>query len=324
MSASSAPRPWRQAVLRTVVGTSLAVGLAGCTVATSASGTSSSVAVSASPSAAPVAAARAGATVVVTVPQLGSPAPSALSSSSRPVRSSSRVGSTSPDIHPTLTGPSPDTRSVATTAMTTTRAPSTSAAQATTTATTTTASTATATAATLAPATLSVKLANCPSCTVLGTHAGVTSTLGAALVATGAGKAALLALRADGSVAGVGNVVYGTTFPTQAGGQLACDSRSRCIVIAQQSDGTAIASAYQVSAQGVWSEVTGEPGIASVTGKAQTLTVDGDVGVAVQDEADGTTVWLVYVWQGDGYGVTGCTAAATPDPNALSMDDCLS
>ena len=159
---------------------------------------------------------------------------------------------------------------------------------------------------------------------MLGTHAGVTSTFGAALVATGAGRAALLALRADGSVAGVGNVVYGTTFPTQAGGQLACDSGSRCIVIAQQSDGTAIASAYQVSAQGVWSEVTGQPGIASVTGKAQTLAVDGGVGVAVQDEADGSTAWLVYVWQGDGYGVTGCTAAATPDPNHLSMDACLS
>lgn len=320
MSAFSAPRPWLQAVLRTVVGTSLAIGLAGCTVATSASGTSSSAAVSVSPSAGPVAAARAGATVVVTVPQLGSPA---LSSPSSPAGSSSRAGTaTSPIVRPTLSGSAVDSRSAATTAIT--RAPSTSTAQATTTASITTASTSATATATLAPATLSVKLANCPSCTVLGTHAGVTSTLGAALVATGAGKAALLALRADGSVAGVGNVVYGTTFPTQAGGQLACDSGSRCIVIAQQSDGTAIASAYQVSAQGVWSEVTGEPGIASVTAKAQTLTVDGDVGVAVQDEADGTTVWLVYVWQGDGYGVTGCTAAATPDPKALSMDACLS
>lgn len=188
----------------------------------------------------------------------------------------------------------------------------------------TTAGTTSSTTATSAPATLSVKLANCPTCTVLGTHAGVTSTLGAALVATGAGRAALLALRADGSVAGVGNVVYGTTFPTQAGGQLACDSAGRCIVIAQQGDGTAIASAYQVSAGGVWSEVTGQPGITSVTGKALTLNVGSEVGVAVQDEADGTTAWLVYVWQGDGYGVTGCTTAATPDPNHLSMDACLS
>lgn len=159
---------------------------------------------------------------------------------------------------------------------------------------------------------------------MLGTHAAVTSTLGAALVATGNGPAALLALRADGSVAGVGNVVYGTTFPTQAGGQLACDGGSHCIVIAQQSDGTAIASAYQVSAQGVWSEVTGQPGIVSVTSKAMTLAVDDGVGVAVQDEADGTTSWLVYVWQGDGYGVTGCTTAVTPDPDHLSMDACLS
>lgn len=159
---------------------------------------------------------------------------------------------------------------------------------------------------------------------MLGTHAGVTSTLGAALVGTGTGRAALLALRADGTVAGVGNVVYGSTFPTQAQGRLACDSGSRCIVIAQQADGTAIASAYRVSAQGVWSEVTGQPGIASVTAKAQTVSVGGGVGVAVQDEADGSTVWTVYAWDGDGYSVKGCTAAATPDPDALTMDACLS
>lgn len=159
---------------------------------------------------------------------------------------------------------------------------------------------------------------------MLGTHAGVTTTLGAALVSTGPGRAALLALRADGSVAGVGNVVYGTTFPTQSAGQLACDSSSRCMVIAEQADGTAIASAYRVSTAGVWSEVTGQPGIASVTSKAQTLAVGGGVGVAVQDQADGSTVWIVYGWEGDGYGVKGCTTAATPDPKALTMDACLS
>jgi hypothetical protein len=159
---------------------------------------------------------------------------------------------------------------------------------------------------------------------VLATHAGVTSTLAAALVATGPGHAALLALRVDGSVAGVGNVVYGRTFPTPPGGQLACDSGGRCIVIAQQSDGTAVASVYQVNSQGVWSEVTGQPGIASVTGKAQTLAVDGGIGVAVQDQADGTTVWIVYGWEGDGYGLKGCTAAAIPDQHALTMDACLS
>lgn len=159
---------------------------------------------------------------------------------------------------------------------------------------------------------------------MLATHAGVTSTLGAALVATGPGHAALLALRGDGSVAGLANVLYGSTFPSPPGGQLGCDTSGRCIVVAQQSDGAAIASAYRVSAAGVWSEVTGQPGIASVTAKAQTLPVGGGVGVAVQDSADGTTVWVVYGWAGDGYAVKGCTTAATPDQKPLTMTACLS
>ncbi len=171
---------------------------------------------------------------------------------------------------------------------------------------------------------MSVTLANCPGCTVLATHAAVTSTLGAALVATGQGRAALLALRGDGGVAGAANLTYGTSFPTPAGGQLGCDTNGRCIVIAKQTDGTAIASAYQVSAAGTWADVTGQPGITSATAEARTLTVGDGVGVAVQDQADGSTVWIVYGWDGDGYAVKGCTAAAEPDVNALSMTSCLS
>ncbi len=285
----------------------LAAGLSGCTISTPAAGTAASTSVASSFKVA----APAGATVVVTVPQLAQ--------ASSPM--SSVAGSPVSTMDSTTAGPTSDGGSASSPAgslpppalLTSTPAQTTS----------TTAPTTSSTSAS-APATLSVKLANCPSCTVLGTHAGVTSNLGAALVATGPGRAALLALRADGSVAGVGNVVYGTTFPTQNEGQLACDSGSRCIVVAQQSDGTAIASAYQVSAAGVWSEVTGQPGIASVTGKAETLVVGGGMGVAVQDEADGTTVWIVYGWDGDRYGVKGCTTATTPDPKALTMDTCLS
>ena len=309
MSAPPAPRSRRSAALRIVVAALLGLGLAGCTVATSASG--STAAGTASPST-PVAAAARGATVVVTVPQLATVSSSA--QSGPPSSSSVSAPTTS------KTAPSTRTSTAASSTRTSTavRTPKPVSTAAPTSPTVPTAS------STPAAPTLSVKPANCPACTVLGTHAGVTSTLGAALVATGSGRAVLLALRTDGSVAGVGNVVYGTTFPTQAGGQLACDSSGRCIVIAQQSDGTAIASAYQVSARGVWSEVTGQPGIASVTAKAETLSVGGGVGVAVQDEADGSTVWIVYSWQGDGYGVKGCTAAATPDPDALTMDACLS
>ena len=167
-------------------------------------------------------------------------------------------------------------------------------------------------------------LANCPGCTVLATHAGVTSTLGAALVATAQGRAALLAFRGDGSVAGGANVTYGSSFPTPPGGQLGCDSNGRCIVIAQQDNGTAIASAYQLSAAGTWADVTGQPGIASATADARTLTVGDGVGVAVQDQADGSTVWIVYGWDGGGYRVMGCTAATSPIADVLSMSSCLS
>jgi hypothetical protein len=179
-------------------------------------------------------------------------------------------------------------------------------------------------APTTAVSTMNVTLANCPGCTVLATHAAVTSTLGAALVATAQGRAALLSLRGDGSVAGAANVAYGTSFPTPPGGQLGCDSSGRCIVIAKQDDGTAIAAAYQVSALGTWADVTGQPGITSVTSVAKTLRVGSGIGVAVQDQADGSTVWIVYGWDGSGFSVKGCTAAATPDPNALSMMSCLS
>jgi len=160
---------------------------------------------------------------------------------------------------------------------------------------------------------------------VLGAHAGITSSLGAALVATGPGHAALLALRADGSVAGAANVLYGTSFPSPPGGELACDSGGRCIVIAKATDGTAVASAYQLSAAGGWADVTGqEGGIVSATADARTVTVAGKVAVAVQERADGSTVWTVYAWDGAGYSVIGCTTADSIAPASLSMSSCLS
>lgn len=332
MSAARPPR--RSPVAGIVVTGVLGLTLLGCTVPSATSGTSSSLVRSASVSAA---AAPAGATIVVTVPNLpalssvaaASPTGGTRSPATTAARSSTAGGSKSgAGITPTsrkAPASIPATPTVGRTAVRSspsaiaisTPVPSTATSAAT--------STATSKAASAGPstATLNVKIANCPTCTVLATHAGVTSTLGAALVATGPGRAALLALRADGSVAGVGNVVYGTVFPSPPGGQLACGG-GRCVVIAQQSNGTAIASAYQVSAQGVWAEVTGLPGIASVTSRALTVPVGGDVDVAVQDQSDGTTVWTVYAWQGDGYGVKGCTAAPTPDPGALTMDACLS
>ena len=123
---------------------------------------------------------------------------------------------------------------------------------------------------------------------------------------------------------GAANLTYGSSFPTPPGGQLGCDSNGRCIVIAKQDDGTAMASAYQVNAAGTWADVTGQPGITSATSDARTLPVGDGIGVAVQDQADGSTVWIVYGWDGGGYAVKGCTAAPTPDGAALSMSSCLS
>jgi hypothetical protein len=281
-----------------------------------------------------IAAPSAGASIVVTVPDLGAVASASVPAAGVPgvAAGSGAVGSgvsgTKPAVLPPRTTPGP-TSSGAATAAAPTRGTSTSVPVPPTqpadqTRTAATASSSSITPPTTAVSTMNVTLANCPRCTVLATHAAVTSTLGAALVATAQGRAALLSLRGDGSVAGAANVAYGTSFPTPPGGQLGCDASGRCIVIAQQTNGTAIAAAYRVSAQGTWVDVTGQPGISSVTSEARTLTVAGGVGVAVQDKADGSTVWIVYGWDGNGYSVKGCTAAATPDPNALTMMSCLS
>lgn len=297
----------------------LALMLVGCTAGSSTS------AVSATPvSSEAVAAPVAGAGVVVTVPDLASsgpavpglPAPAShapRSVTAKPAPRSSAVGSTM------LAPRAPSATSVLNSSVSSSSVSLSSvslssvAGQ----------PTVTAAPATSVPTTFEVTLANCAACTVLATHAAVTQTLGAALVATGPGHAALLSIKRDGGVGGAVNLLYGSTFPTPPGGQLACDSGGRCIVIAQQADGTAIASAYQVSAAGAWTDVTGRP-ITSATAIAQTLAVGDGVGVAVQDQADGSTVWTVYTWDGHGYSVKGCTAASTPAVNTLSITSCLS
>jgi hypothetical protein len=298
----------------------LALCLTGCTIGSAASSTTTSAVLSSRAAAAP----SAGEALVVTIPELGpvAAAPSRSSHRSTP----SRLASATTSV--------PATRPASPTAVRATRPAAPTSARSTTAAPThpkvtaspssAPSSIATVSSAPTAVATMQVTLANCPGCTVLATHASVTSTLGAALVATGAGRAALLALRGDGSVAGAANVTYGASFATPPGGQLGCDSNGRCIVIAKQADGTAIASAYQVGAGGSWVDVTGQAGISSATADARTLPVGPGVGVAVQDKADGSTVWIVYGWDGDGYSVTGCTAAATPGTAGLSMSACLS
>ena len=305
----SAGRTWVRGLL---VGGALVAVLTACTLPTS---TTSSNGAAISPSAAAIAAPAAGASIVVTVPDLGAAQTSA-------VPASSGASSGPAVVPPSASGPrSSGSSSVAAapTPVVSAVAPASTPAPVVTQ--TTTSSVA---APTTVISTMNVQLATCSGCTVLATHAAVTSTLGAVEVATSQGRAALLAIRGDGSVAGAANITYGTTFPTPPGGELGCDTNGRCIVIAAQADGTAVAAAYQVNAQGTWSDVTAEGGIASVTAKAMTLPVGNGIGVAVQDQADGSTVWIVYEWDGTSYAVKGCTAAAIPDPNALAMSNCLS
>ncbi len=315
------------------------VACAGCTTGTAATGTpGSTTTTSGRPVGGPGAAVVPGATMVVTVPDLPTAGLSSAAPPTTPVNSTpaventavtsstqrggqtrtstTKAATTSTAATSTSTGPARSSavgKSAAATGIGGTRITSTSAGAPTPASTTA-----------VKPATFTVSVAGCSTCTVLGTHAGVTMTLGAALVATGPGHAALVAVRADGSVAGVTNMLYGTTFPSPPGGEVACDSGGRCIVVAQQSDGRAIAAAYRVAADGNWTDLTGGSGFPSATDTAITLTVGGAVGFAVQDEVDGTRVWTVYGWGSDGYTVQGCSMAAVPDPTALSMTSCLS
>jgi hypothetical protein len=172
---------------------------------------------------------------------------------------------------------------------------------------------------------LNVTLTNCDGCTVLATHRGVTGDLSAALVGTGSGRAVLLSVAADGRVAGVIGVPYGAAFDPPAGGVLPC-AQSRCVVQGRQSDGRAILSAFELTGTGAWRDVSGDDAFPSATEQAAVIDLDGDIAIAVQDQANGAAVWMLYTWGGDRYSVVGC-AADGPAPTSVgdvSPGVCLS
>ncbi|GGL90203.1 hypothetical protein [Nakamurella endophytica] len=172
---------------------------------------------------------------------------------------------------------------------------------------------------------MAVTLANCPGCTVLATRADVAGGYSAALVDTGAHRAALVSVSAGGEVGRALNVPYGADFPAPAGGALPCDSGGRCIVLASTTEGTAVASAFQLAADGSWSDVTQDGGLVSSTPVARVVDLDGEPGIAVHGGRGDATVWVVYAWGGDGYGVVGCAPAGPDlDPSALSAEQCPS
>ncbi len=172
---------------------------------------------------------------------------------------------------------------------------------------------------------LNVSLANCDGCTVLATHRGVAGDLSAALVGTGSGRAVLLSVAADGSVAGVIGVPYGAAFSAPDGGVLACE-QARCVVQGRQSDGRAILSAFELTGSGAWRDVSGDDAFPSATERAAIVELGGELGIAVQDQADGPAVWMLYRWDGDRYAVLGCAQDGAPPASldAVSPATCLS
>ncbi len=171
---------------------------------------------------------------------------------------------------------------------------------------------------------MALQVAGCPACTVLASHRGVVPGFSAALISVG-GRVALISLRADGSVGAATNVVNGSTFPSPPGRLLPCDLGGRCLVISLTADGTAVVSAFALGANGQWTAVGDGSGFPSSTGAAVTLDLDGDTGFAIQDTANGQTVWTVYSWHDVTFAPIGCSAnGQQPDINRLSMDQCLS
>ena len=170
-----------------------------------------------------------------------------------------------------------------------------------------------------------MSLANCDGCTVLATHRGVAGDLSAALVGTGSGRAVLLSVGADGAVAGVIGVPYGAAFSAPDGGVLACE-QARCVVQGRQNDGRAILSAFELTGSGAWRDVSGDDAFPSATERAAIVELGGELGIAVQDQADGPAVWMLYTWGGDRYAVVGCAQDGAPPASvdAVSPSVCLS
>lgn len=172
---------------------------------------------------------------------------------------------------------------------------------------------------------LNVSLANCDGCTVLATHRDVAGGRSAALVSTGSGRGILLSVGGDGRVAGVIGVPYGAAFAAPDDGVLPC-AQGRCIVQGRQPDGRAILSAFELTESGAWRDVSGDDAFPSATERAAVIDLDGELAIAVQDQGDGSAVWMLYTWGADRYTVLGCAPDGDPPAAAaaVSPQTCLS
>ncbi|WP_395727730.1 hypothetical protein [Nakamurella sp.] len=172
---------------------------------------------------------------------------------------------------------------------------------------------------------LNVSLANCDGCSVVATHRDVAGGRSAALVGTGSGRALLLSVGSDGQVAGVIGVPYGVAFPAPADGVLPC-AQGRCVVQGRQADGRAMLSAFELTGSGAWRDVSGDDAFPSATERSAVVDLDGELAIAVQDQAAGAAVWMLYTWGGDRYAVLGCAPDGDPPSGAadVSPTACLS
>jgi len=172
---------------------------------------------------------------------------------------------------------------------------------------------------------LNLSLANCDGCSVVATHRDVAGGRSAALVSTGSGRGLLLSVGADGQVAGVIGVPYGAAFPPPADGVLPC-AQGRCAVSGRQADGRAIVSAFELTGSGAWRDVSGDDAFPSTTERSAIVDLDGDLAIAVQDQAAGAAVWMLYTWGGDKFAVLGCAPDGDPPATAagVSPANCLS
>lgn len=172
---------------------------------------------------------------------------------------------------------------------------------------------------------LNVSLANCDGCSVLATHRDVAGGRSAALVSTGSGRGILLSVGPDGQVAGVIGVPYGAAFSPPDSGVLPC-AQGRCVVTGRQTDGRAILSAFELTESGAWRDVSGDDAFPSATERSAVVDLDGELAIAVQDQGDGSAVWMLYTWGGDRYVVLGCAPDGNPPSSAaaVSPSTCLS
>lgn len=158
---------------------------------------------------------------------------------------------------------------------------------------------------------------------MLATHRDVAGGRSAALVSTGSGRGILLSVGGDGQVAGVNGVPYGAAFTTPDSGVLPC-AQGRCVRPAGKVTGGPSVR-VRTDRLRAWRDVSGDD-VSSATERSAVVDLDGELAIAVQDQGDGSAVWMLYTWSVDRYAVLGCAADGDPPATAaaVSPSACLS